>query len=345
MPRRVAPHAETPYHGCAMKDFIPSPLFRNPHAMTLAAVFWRRKFPGLPPAISRLFEIEPGTKLRADCHMHENPRNHSTIVLLHGLEGSSDSGYMLGIAEKAWVAGFNVVRLNQRNCGGTENLTPTLYHSGLSGDIRSVIFELIERDALPEIFAVGFSMGGNLVLKMAGEFEDAAPSQLRAFVTVAPALNLAACANALGEPQNFIYQRHFVTGLKRRMRYKASLFPGRFPIDGMRYIRTIRDFDEHITARFCDFAGADDYYARSSASRVIAQIRKPTLILTAQDDPFVPFSSFSLPAIRENQSIILLAPTHGGHCAFISNSPGPFRFWAESQVVEFCRQNSTLARK
>jgi predicted alpha/beta-fold hydrolase len=339
---QVAPRAQTPYHGCAMNDFIPSPLFRNPHAMTLAAAFWRRKFRSLPPAISRLFEIEPGTKVRADCHMQDNPRNHSTIVLLHGLEGSSDSGYMLGIAEKAWLAGFNVVRLNQRNCGGTENLTATLYHSGLSGDIRNVILELLDRDRLPEIFAVGFSMGGNLVLKMAGEFEHAAPSQLRAFVAVAPALDLAACANALGEPRNFIYQRHFVTGLKRRMRFKASLFPGRFPIDGMRNIRTIRDFDELITARFCNFTGADDYYARSSASRVVAQIRKPTLILTAQDDPFVPFSSFAQPAIRENPIITLLAPTHGGHCAFISNSPGHSRFWAESQVVQFCSQHSTL---
>src|ERR1700690_233173 len=296
---QVAPRAETPYHRYAMKDFIPSPLFRNPHAMTLAAAFWRRKFRSLPPAISRLFETEPGTRVRADCHVQENPHNHSTIVLLHGLEGSSESGYMLGIAEKAWLAGFNVIRLNQRNCGGTENLTATLYHSGLSIDIRSVILELLDRDGLPEIFAVGFSMGGNLVLKMAGEFQDAAPQQLRAFVAVAPALDLAACANALGEPQNYIYQRHFVTGLKRRMRFKASLYPGRFPIDGMRHIRTIRDFDELITARFCNFTGADDYYARSSASRVVAQIRKPTLILTAQDDPFVPFSSFAQPASLE----------------------------------------------
>lgn len=325
-------------------EFVPSRFLRNPHAMTLAAAFWRRRFSRLPVAIPRLFETEPGTKVLAHCHMQENPRNHSTIVMLHGLEGSSESGYMLGIAEKAWLAGFNVLRLNQRNCGGTENLTATLYHSGLSGDIRSVILELIAPDGLPEIFAVGFSMGGNLVLKMAGEFQGAAPPQLRAIVAVAPALDLAACANALGEPRNFIYQRHFVTGLKRRMRYKSSLFPGRFPIDGMRSIRTIREWDERITARFCGFTGADDYYARSSAGRVIAQIRKPTLILTAQDDPFVPFASFANPAIAANPSITLVAPAHGGHCAFISNEPGDARFWAESRVVDFCAQHSTLSR-
>jgi predicted alpha/beta-fold hydrolase len=327
----------------AMKEFVPSKWLRNPHAMTIAATFWRRKFPRLPPSVCRLFEVEPGTQVRADCHMHKNPSDHATIVLLHGLEGSSDSGYMLGIAEKAWVAGFNVIRLNQRNCGGTERLTRTLYHSGLSGDIRAVVFELIERDGLQEIFAVGFSMGGNLVLKMASEVGDSAPSQIRGFAAVAPALDLAACADALGEPRNFIYERHFVKGLKRRMRLKASLFPDVFGIDGMHGIRSVREFDEVITARFCGFAGADDYYERSSAQHVLARIRKPTLILTAEDDPFVPISSFSHSAIHENPCIELVATKHGGHCAFISNESGDARFWAENRVVEFCTKHSTPA--
>jgi predicted alpha/beta-fold hydrolase len=328
----------------AMKGFVPSRWLRNPQAMTIAATFWRRKFPRLPASVSRLFDVEPGTQVRADCHMQENVRERPTIVLLHGLEGSSDSGYMLGVAEKAWVAGFSVVRLNQRNCGGTERLTRTLYHSGLSGDIRSVIFELIERDGLPEIFAAGFSMGGNLVLKMAGELGDSAPSQVRGFVTVAPALDLAACADALGEWRNFIYERHFVKGLKRRMRLKTSLFPNIFGTDGMRGIRSVREFDEVITARFCGFAGADDYYERSSAQQVLARIRKPTLILTAEDDPFVPISSFSDSAIHENPCIELVTSKHGGHCAFISNEPGDARFWAENRVVEFCLGRSILRR-
>ena len=328
----------------AMKEFIPSRLLRNPHAMTIAATFWRRKYSRLPASTSRFFEVEPGTQVRAECHWQENPREHATIVLLHGLEGSSDSGYMLGIAEKAWLSGFNVVRLNQRNCGGTEQLTQTLYHSGLSGDIRSVIFELIERDRLPEIFAVGFSMGGNLVLKMGGELADSAPTQIRGFVAVAPALDLAACADALGEPRNFVYQRHFVTGLKRRMRLKTSLFPGVFPVDGMRNIRSVREFDELITARFCGFAGADDYYKRASALQLMAHIRKPCMILTSQDDPFVPISSFSNAAIRENPCIELVITKHGGHCAFISNERGDARFWAENRVVEFCLQLSDPQR-
>ena len=135
--------------------------------MTIAAAFWRRKYPRLPKSNARFFKLEEGTQVRGDCHWQGSRRLHPTLVLLHGLEGSSESAYMFGTAEKAFVSGFNVIRLNQRNCGGTEKLTPTLYHSGLSGDIGAVLLELIEKDSLPDIFAAGFSMGGNLVLKMA----------------------------------------------------------------------------------------------------------------------------------------------------------------------------------
>jgi len=328
--------------------------------MTIAGVFWRRRFPRLPAAEPRLFEVEPatrhgeqaagrpGTQLRGDAHWQHEPRRHPTLVLLHGLEGSSDSSYMLGTAEKAYAGGFNVVRLNQRNCGGTEHLTPTLYHSGRSADFRAIVLELIERDRLPEIFIAGYSMGGNLVLKMAGEFGDSAPLELRAIVAVAPALDLAACCAALSEPQNFIYNRHFVKQLKRRMRHKATLFPEIYSANGLltslARVRTVRDFDEAITARFCGFEGADDYYARSSAMHFLGQIRRPTLILTAQDDPFVPYWTFDRPAMRENPDIQLVAPPHGGHGGFISREDGNERFWAEARIVEFCKERANFDR-
>lgn len=325
-----------------MSEFVPHRWLRNRHAMTIAAAFLRRRFPRLGLATPREFEIEPGTRVLARCHWQSNPQQHPTIILLHGLEGSGDANYIRGAAEKAWLAGFNVLRLNQRNCGGTEKLTPTLYHSGLSCDIQIVIRELIQRDNLPEIFAAGFSMGGNLVLKMAGEFADSAPPQLRAVAAVCPALDLAACADALAEPANFVYQRHFVRRLKKHMRFKASLFRDEYPIDGMRSIRTVRDFDDQITARFCGFEDSHDYYARSSASRVIASIRIPTLIVTAQDDPFVPFPSFAKAAVEKNPKITFEAPAHGGHCSFISAEEGEGRFWAESRIVKFFSEQSRI---
>jgi predicted alpha/beta-fold hydrolase len=320
-----------------VKEFVPHRIFRNGHVMTIASSFWRRKFPRLPASVPRLFEVEPGTQVRGECHWQDAPQEHPTLVLLHGLEGSSDSGYMLGTAEKAWIAGFNVVRLNQRNCGGTEALTATLYNSGLSGDICAVIEELIARDGFSRIFAAGFSMGGNLVLKMAGELASGGPPEIAGIVAVAPVFDLAACAGALEEPQNFIYERHFVRKLKARMRRKAQLFPGRFPVDGMGHIRSVRDFDEAITAPYCGYEGASDYYARASARKLLASIARPTLIVTAQDDPFVPFTTFADPALRENRHITLVAPANGGHCAFISQQPGEERFWVEARIVEFCQ--------
>jgi len=315
--------------------------------MTIAGAFWRRKFPRLPAGEARLFDVEPRTQMRGDCHWQKNPREHGTMILVHGLEGSSDSGYILGTAEKAFVAGFNVVRLNQRNCGGTEHLTPDLYHSGRSNDIRAVVMELIERDQLPEIFAAGFSMGGNLVLKMAGEFGGTAPEQVRAFAAIAPSFVLSACADALEQPRNFIYEQFFVRKLKRRMRRKAELFPEQYAArvgnGAMRKIGSVREFDEQITAPCSGFAGANDYYARASAVNVIGAIRRPTLILTAQDDPFVPYVTFERRELRDNPNIQLMATRHGGHCSFIAREDGDERFWCEARIVEFFREHSQFA--
>ena len=242
---------------------------------------------------------------------------------------------MLGLAERAFASGWNAVRLNQRNCGGTERLTPTLYNSGLSVDYRAVLFELIERDLLPEIYFAGYSMGGNLVMKMAGELGASAPRQLRGIAAVSPSMDLALCADALSKPGNLIYQHHFVRNLKARMVRKASLFPGQFNLEKMAGVRTVRDFDNVITARYCGFRDASDYYERSSALRLVTNIRVPALVLTAQDDPFIPFASFSDPGLRGNSQIEVIAPEHGGHCAFISRQNDSARFWAEACVMEF----------
>jgi uncharacterized protein len=327
-----------------MPNFEPHPLLRNPHAQTFAYALWLRKFPRLPRSVPRYFETEPGTRILGECHWQPNPKERPTLVLVHGLEGSSQSGYMWGLAEKAFVAGWNAVRLNQRNCGGTESLTPGLYHSGLSNDYAAVLHELGAQDGLAEIFFAGYSMGGNLALKMAGDLGGNAPAALRGIAAVCPALDLAACADAVGLPGNIFYQQRFVSGLKARMRRKAKLFPGKFDLRPMAQVRTLRDFDDVITATYCGFRGAADYYARSSALRVAGEVHVPTLILTAQDDPFVPFASFSAPAIVQNHNITVVAPEHGGHCAFISRHDGVERFWGENYVMQYCKSLSRISR-
>jgi uncharacterized protein len=313
---------------------------RNAHLMTLAGALLPRRTPELRRAEDRLFDVETGTKLLARCHWQREPRRAPTLALVHGLEGSSESAYMRGLAARAFAGGFNALRINQRNCGGTERLTATLYNSALSADFRAVLFELIERDALPQIFFAGYSMGGNLVLKMAGELGAAGPRELRGVAAVCPTLDLAACVDAIARPGNWLYQRHFVRHLKSRMRRKAELFPGQFAVNGMGRVRTVREFDEAITAPHCGYRDAADYYERASALRVAERIAVPALIVTSKDDPVVPFAAFERPEITGNPQIQIVATERGGHCSFISRSPGPERFWAEARVLEFCKAHA-----
>ena len=314
--------------------------------MTLVASRLPRKFPHLTHPVERLFEVEPGSQILGHCHWQPEPRRHPTLILVHGLEGSTESLYMLGTANKALARGFNVIRLNQRNCGGTERLTPTLYNSGLSGDYRAVVLELTERDKLPEIFISGWSMGGNLVLKMAGEFSESFPPALRGVIGVCPSFDLEVSAPVCDAKENAFYRWHFVKNLKERYRIKAQLFPERYrltreELDG---IRTIGDFDNLITAPNFGYRDANDYYHHASAIRVVAQIRVPTLVLIAQDDPLIPFESFQKPELTGNPHITVVATPSGGHCGFVSSHDGDERFWAEARIMEFCRENSKLLK-
>jgi uncharacterized protein len=318
------------------EEFVPHPILRSGHAMTIAAAFVPRRF-DLPEAEGRLFQVDVESRLLGHCHWQKGKqRDTPVIVILHGLEGSSDSNYVRGIAEQAFHRGYHVVRMNQRNCGGTETLTPTLYNSGMSGDYRAVFEELSSGDGFKNIFFVGYSMGGNLVTKMAGEYADAVPRALRGVSAVCPALDLAACADALEWRQNYFYQRRFVTGLMSRYARKTKLFPGRYSQNGLGRIQTVREFDDAITAPQFGYHDAQDYYEEVGAKRVVAQVRVPLLMIAARDDPFVPYESFLRAKVAQVRSIRFMAPKYGGHCGFISKHRGAERFWAERRIVEFC---------
>lgn len=217
----------------------PHPLLRNPHLATVVAAYWPRNSSHLPAPVDRLFDVELGTKLLAKCHWQEKARRHPTLVLIHGFQSSSDSPYMLGTAEEAFQAGFNVLRMNQRNCGGTKHLTPTLHNSGLSEDYRAVLHELVEKDALPELFFVGYSVGGNLVVKMTGELPSNAPTERRGVCAVSPCLDLASCSTDSGEPRNFLYEQYFLRCTKGTLEKKAKLFPGRYRVESLPEVRTL----------------------------------------------------------------------------------------------------------
>jgi uncharacterized protein len=307
--------------------------------MTVYSWARRRHFPRLPPAAARHFDTTPESRVLAHCFWQPDRAARPLLLALHGLEGSSQAHYMRGLADKAFAAGFNAVLLNQRNCGGTEALSAGLYHSGLTEDADVVIRELGERDGIRAVVVAGYSLGGNLALKLAGDYGDAPPPQLRGVCAISPVLELSACVRSLERRPNIIYQWNFVRGLKGRMRRKDACTPGRFPVERLADVRSVRAFDEIFTAPHFGFRDAEDYYHRASAMRVVDRIRVPTLIVTAEDDPFVPVEPFRSAAITANPCITLMVTPHGGHCGFVearsSESDG---YWAERAVVEFAKK-------
>jgi predicted alpha/beta-fold hydrolase len=315
--------------------FVPRRWLRGGHLQTFAGNFMKRPSV-LPEGEERLFSVEEDVQVLCHCHWQTAAKAAApTVLIVHGLEGSSNSQYVLGLGAKAWKLGWNVVRMNIRNCGGTEKLTRTLYHSGLSGDIRSVVSALIELDGLERVFLVGYSMGGNQVLKCMGEWADDAPEQVKGAATVSPACDLSLSADAVHSLSNRVYEWWFLIGLHQRLRRKAELFPGIYDLRLLKKSWSIRSFDEYVTARYMGFAGAEDYYARSSASRVVDHIELPTLIIHSQDDPFVVIAPDTEAKIEANEHITYLRTEHGGHCAFLAEPNGYDGRWAEKTVIEF----------
>lgn len=322
-----------------MTDYVPKRGLRNGHVMTLYAWGRPRRFPHLPPPEQRHFDVETGTRVLAHCHWQTERSAHPALLALHGLEGSSSAHYMRGLADKAFARGFNVILLNQRNCGGSEELSEGLYHSGLTADADHVIREITSKDAVRQIVVAGYSLGGNLALKLAGDYGDLPPRELRGVCAVSPVIELATCVDALERRQNIAYEWNFVRGLKARMRRKARSHPGRFPIDRLGEVRTVRQFDDVFTAPHFGFDGASDYYHRASAMRVIDRIRVPALVITAQDDPFVPIAPFRDPRVTVNPNIRLIVTRHGGHCGFVAAATGKSDgYWAEDQIVRFAHE-------
>ena len=323
-----------PSPASVVTPFVPPRWLKNGHAMTLYAWSRRRRFPDLPAAERRLFKVDADSTVAADCFWQPDRAARPLLLALHGLESSSDAHYMRGLASQALRRGWNAVLLNQRNCGGTERLTPGLYHSGLTADPLAVMRELVNVDGIRDIGVVGYSLGGNLTIKLAGELGDSGSLPVRAVVAVSPTIDLNICVQAIERRANVAYQWNFVRNLRARMRRKAAAWPGAFDVAPLGRIWTIRAFDERYTAPFHGFAGATDYYTRASAMRVIDRIRIPTLILTAEDDPFVPGDQFRAAAVRDNPFVTARVEKWGGHCGFIA--PGePEPYWAEASAAAF----------
>lgn len=316
-----------------LPPFVPRPRFSNGHVMTFGA--WRRlrHYPGLPAPEPRQFKTAPDTTVVANAYWQPDRASKPTMLALHGLEGSIESHYMRGLAREAWALGWNAVLLNQRNCGGTEHLTPSLYHSGLTDDPFAVLSQLRD-EGLRDFGVVGYSLGGNLALRMAGEVAtvpERAGMPIRAVVAVSPTMDLDLCVRAIERPVNFLYQWHFMRNLRARMRRKAALWPGQYDLTPLRRLRTIRQFDDAYTAPRAGFGTAENYYHQVSAMRLIERVTIPTLIIGSEDDPFEPPEQFRRPEVTGNPNVRVLLSPNGGHCGFMSAEG----YFAESTALKF----------
>ena len=322
------------------KPFVVHRLLTTGNAQTIGAYLWPARFRLRDETgdEERLFAVTTDSKVLARCRWQAQRFNHPTLVMWHGIEGSITSAYMLSTADKAFRAGFNVLRVNFRNCGATEHLSPTLYHGGLTDDLRAVIKELIQRDRLRQLFVVGFSLGGNKALKLAGEYGDDFPPEIKGVCAVSPSIDLRAGCDLLMRPRNWVYHQDFLYYLKRRIKLKERLFPDLYDSNGLGAIRTIEQFDTRYIAPAFGFESVNHYYKMASALPVMDRIRIPTLIIHAVDDPFIPIDPLRETAVTTNPYILRIETERGGHVAFISDDgQDEDRFWAENRLIEFCR--------
>lgn len=334
--------------------FEPNPLFRHAHLQTVVGEVLTRDFSRqhgawLAAARTELFELPDGDRLQAVVHLHpDDPARERPVVLhLHGLEGSAEARYQRGMSAKAFAAGFHTVRLNFRNCGDTEHLARGLYNGRSTGDVLAVFAALRERWGFSTLYGTGVSLGANLLLRLLADAGDQPPEGLAGAVAVSPPVDMDMTGDALGRGLNRGYSAYFLGLLKRKMRRKHRLSPGGAElapvIEQLRRVRTLRDFDELVTAPLSGYADAAAYYAHASSGGDLGRVQVPTLVIHAQDDPFLPFGMYAplQESIAANPYLATIFPAHGGHVGFLGAKGGPARlpwmdeWWAENEAIAY----------
>ncbi len=284
------------------------------------------------PSEDLVVEAGHGVRLLLRASWQEAPRErHPTLLIVHGLGGSDASGYVVSTGRLAHARGWNVIRMNMRGSGDGLALCPLLYNAGLDTDLLAALSAV--SGLVPRLAVVGFSLGASLVLLTLGRRHERLPAAVSAAAAVSPPLDLAACADALEAPGNGLYERRFMLMLAESYRQRSRARPDLFAAGRERGLRTVREYDDRITAPFGGYESASQYYERSSAGPWLASIDRPALVLAAADDPMIPAASVarwpvSDPVRRE------IVPT-GGHVGFVSRSPAPGWFWAAERVMDF----------
>jgi predicted alpha/beta-fold hydrolase len=303
-----------------------APVFSNPHLLTILGHYWPRHYDAARyPMERRLIRTDEHTQVLVQT---QRPAGDplGEVVLLHGLEGGGDAGYMRSMAWRALEAGFVAHRFHMRTCGGTESLCRTLYHAGLTSDLRAFLEQTNAPGRGRPVFLIGFSLGGNVCLKLAGELGET--NLIDGVCAISTPIDLRACARRIGQRDNRLYERRFVERMKRRL-----AATGRYSPADLRDARSLYEIDDRITAPSFGFRDAEEYYATQSAKNFLDRIRVPALVIQAKDDTFIPFETFHHPAFATSPNLRLLATEHGGHLGFIARAGQ--RFWVDEAAMEF----------
>ena len=323
-----------------MRPFRPRRFLRGGHLQTLLGYWSRRRLRWTRPAEDVVVDAPGGVRLLLRACWQDDRAARPTLVLVHGLGGDDRSTYSIATGRMAWDRGWNVVRMNMRGAGESEALCARLYHAGVDTDLLAVLEAVAART--PRLAPAGFSLGANLVLLALGRQAARIPPGVFAAAAVSPPLDLAACADALGRPGNRGYERHYVRDLQAAYRRRQSLLPELYARGRESGVRTIRAYDDVITAHYGGFRDADDYYSCSSAGPLLVKIERPTLILAAEDDPMIPGDSVARWPLPSSGLVQREMVPTGGHVGFVAATSAPGRFWAAERVLEFLEAHARV---
>ena len=313
-----------------MTSFEPFAFLPGGHLQTIGGLFLRSFLRWRVPAEDVVVEGNDGVRLLLRASWQESPERPA-LLLVHGLEGCDRSSYMISTGELAFSAGWHVIRMNMRGCGDGLELCPRLYNAGLSSDLLAVTRWLASR-ARP-IVVCGFSLGGNLTLLTAARERSSLPDEVRGAVAVSPPLDMSECADALERPSNTVYQYRFLRSLVGSYRRRQRLAPELYRSERSRGLRTLRDFDDAVTAFYGGYADAEDYYRSVSAGPRMTKIDRPALVLASDNDPFIPRASVTKWA--HSDAVTIELTRSGGHVGFAGPARGPGFFWAAERILAF----------
>ncbi len=320
------------------RSFRPPLWLRGAHRQTLVASLKKRNFPwGWKHSREHFVELQGGAGVRLVGIWRD--ARLPTVVVVHGTGGSSDSTYMKGLSHKAHREGWNAVLPNLYNTNRAME-RPKVFHSGSSREVDEILQQLIPKFQMEEIYLAGVSMGGNILLKLLGEWERAYPHQVKAAAVISPLVDLRASWKILEKPSNRVLQHHMVTNLKRRVLQGFPSLEGFVDRKAFRRVRTFRQFDEVYTAPLAGYRDALDYYEKASALPHLKNIHVPTLLLHSLDDPVLPAEPLLGPEVRSNPSLGVVLTQRGGHVGFFEKQDQGDdldRFWAENRVIDFFR--------